>query len=217
MELAVEVKNLSKSFKGEPVLQAINLELQKGRCYGFIGHNGSGKSVFFKLVCGLLLPDEGTIHLFGKELGKEIDFAEETGIVIEHPGFMPDYSGFQNLSYLAAIRKQITPEQINQAIEAVGLSPQNKKAVKHYSLGMKQRLAIAQAIMENPKLLIFDEPMNGLDKSGVTKIRELIQSKVDQGVTVLLSSHILDDIRLLCDEVFEFDAGTLSPIQMEKV
>jgi len=213
VELAIEVKGLAKSFKHEMVLQDVNLHLYQGKCYGFVGRNGSGKSVFFKLICGFLLPDKGTVRIFGKELGKDMDFATDTGVVIEHPGFMLDFSGFQNLNYLAAIRNVIRKEQIYQAITAVGLDPENRKKVKSYSVGMKQRLAIAQAIMEEPRILILDEPMNGLDKSGVLQIRELLKSKISEGVTILMSSHIAEDIQQLCDEVFEFDNGSLKPLQ----
>ncbi|GGA23801.1 ATP-binding cassette domain-containing protein [Paenibacillus physcomitrellae] len=212
MTTAIKISNLNKSFKHEVILQNVSLEIEQGKITGFIGHNGSGKSVFFKLICGLLLPDTGSIEIFEKKLGKEMDFPEDSGAVIEHPGFLPDKSGFQNLKYLASIRRTITDEQIKKSMIDVGLDPENPKKVKGYSLGMKQRLAIAQAIMEKPKLLILDEPMNGLDKDGVSLIRDLLLKLKSEGVTILLSSHITEDIRVLCDKVYEFENKQPIPV-----
>ncbi|WP_281882986.1 ABC transporter ATP-binding protein [Paenibacillus sp. YYML68] len=202
---AVKVTGVSKAFKGELIFDSIDLELEAGLIHGIIGHNGSGKSVLFKLLCGMIVPDQGSVQILNHTLGKEIDYPEHTGAVIEQPGFLSDRSGLDNLTYLAAIRNKITPERIKQALQAVGLNPNDKKKVKAYSIGMKQRLAIAQAIMEEPKLLLLDEPMNGLDKSGVAQIRQLIMELKQQGVTIVLSSHIAEDIRLLCDRVYEID------------
>ncbi|CAM3435967.1 MULTISPECIES: ATP-binding cassette domain-containing protein [Saccharibacillus] len=207
----IVVKKLSKSFKGEAVLKSLDLELEAGKCYGFTGKNGSGKSVFFKLLLGLILPDHGEIHFWGKKLGKEIDFAPDAGVMIEHPGFIENYSGFKNLKYLSKIKNVIDDAQIKASMIQTGLDPESKKAVKNYSLGMKQRLALAQAIMENPKILVLDEPMNGLDEEGVHEIRTLLIEKKQQGTTLLISSHIAEDIQSLCDEVYKFEKGQLFP------
>lgn len=210
--LAIKTSRVTKSFRGEIVFQDISLDLQKGKIYGFVGHNGSGKSVFFKLLCGILIPDSGEIEILGKKLGVDLDFPDQIGAVIEHPGFLPEWTGFKNLKYLASIRNLIGDQQIKEAILQVGLDPDNPKSVKKYSIGMKQRLAIAQAIMEDPEILILDEPMNGLDKNGVQQIRNLILALKERGKTILLSSHISEDIQLLCDEVFEFENRRLLPI-----
>ncbi|MFD2671768.1 ATP-binding cassette domain-containing protein [Marinicrinis sediminis] len=180
------------------------MNLKKGKIYGFIGHNGCGKSVFFKILCGFLSPDQGDIHILGKKLGSETDFPKDTGVIIESPGFLEYTSGFKNLKILSSIRKKISSEKIRYTMERVDLDPANKTPVKKYSLGMKQRLAIAQAIMEKPKLLILDEPFNGLDKDGVAKMRSLLLHEREEGTTILLTSHIHEDIQLLCDDIFEF-------------
>ncbi|UTR15925.1 ATP-binding cassette domain-containing protein [Salipaludibacillus sp. LMS25] len=209
MALAIKVKDLSKSFKGEAIFSNINLDIEVGKIYGFTGHNGCGKTVLFKILCGVIFPDSGEITIMNKTLGKDIDFPNNVGAIIETPGFLTDYSGFKNLNYLASIRQMIDDEQIKEAMKKVGLEPDSKKSVKKYSLGMKQRLGIAQAIMENPKILIMDEPMNSLDKSGVKQIRELLLSLKQQDTTILMTSHMAEDINILCDHVYEFDQQTL--------
>lgn len=213
MQAAIKVKNLEKSFRNEKIFENVSLEIERGSICGFIGYNGSGKSVFFKLLCGLLIPDSGSIEIFDKLLHKDMDFPEETGIVIEHPGFLTDKTGFKNLQYLASIRKVINDEQIKESMQLVGLEPNNKKKVRNYSVGMKQRLAIAQAIMENPKILILDEPMNGLDKERVKHIRELILSLKSKGTTILISSHNMEDIKILCDRVYELENKNLTLVE----
>ncbi|WP_432422833.1 ATP-binding cassette domain-containing protein [Thermoanaerobacterium thermosaccharolyticum] len=147
--------------------------------------------------------------LQNKKLGKDIDFPPDLGVIIESPGFLDDYSGYYNLKYLASIRNIIGEKEIKDVLKLVGLENDSNKKVKKYSLGMRQRLAIAQAIMENPKILILDEPFNGLDKNGVINIRNLLFNLKKNGTTILIASHISEDIRLLCDEVFEFDNSTL--------
>lgn len=208
----IETKDLSKSFKKQRIFQSVSLSLEKGKAYGFVGHNGSGKSILFKILSGLLSPDNGEIKIFGKTLGKEIDFPPNTGIIIETPQFLEDYSGIKNLRYLAAIQNKITDTTIKFTLERVGLDPENRQPVKKYSLGMKQKLGIAQAIMENPSLLILDEPFNGLDKTSVQNIRSLLLELKKNGVTILLTSHIQKDIELICDEVFEFNEKRLEKV-----
>ena len=177
--------------------------------YGIIGRNDSGKTMLIKAVCGLVQPDSGKITVSGKVVGQDVDFPENIGVIIESPGFLPSESGYRNLAYLASLRGKIGKPEIRNAIISVGLNPDDKKHVGKYSLGMRQRLGIAQAMMENPDILILDEPMNGLDKNGVEDIRKLLLRFRDEGKTILLVSHSTEDIGILCDEVYEMDNGRL--------
>ena len=204
------LENVSKTFKDKTVLQNTSLTIEDGKIVGFVGRNGSGKTVLFKLICGLLRPTTGTVTVQGKQLGKDCDFAPDVGVLIETPSFISYESGFRNLRDLAAIRKKITPEEVRAAIRSVGLDDTDKKWVGKYSLGMRQRLGIAQAIMEHPSLLILDEPMNGLDRSGVEEMRRLFSSLRDNGTTILLASHAAEDIDLLCDTVYEVSEGIVA-------
>ncbi len=205
----VVLENVSKTLKDKTVLQPLDLTVERGTITGFIGRNGAGKTVLFKLICGLLLPSTGTVTVDGVRLGKDADFAPDTGVLIETPGFIGYESGLRNLRDLAAIRKKINTAQVKDAIRAVGLDPEDKKRVGKYSLGMRQRLGIAQAIMEDPALLILDEPMNGLDKDGVADMRVLFRALRNEGKTILLASHSAEDIDLLCDAVYELDNGKM--------
>ena len=205
----IVIDKLTKSFKGKTVLEDVNMRLQKGRIYGIVGDNGSGKTVLLKLICGFMKPDSGTVTVNGKVIGKDADFPENTGIIIEAPGFLPNYSGMKNLEYLASIRGKIGKEQIESAMKTVGLDPSSKLRVGKYSLGMKQRLGIAQAIMENQQLLILDEPMNALDKDAVEEMRKLFLRFKASGKTMLIVSHNEGDISTLCDEVYEFDGARI--------
>jgi ABC-2 type transport system ATP-binding protein len=206
----IELNDIVKTFKGQEVVKNVSLSLESGKTYGITGVNGSGKTVLMKMICGLLVPDSGTIHIDGKQLGKDMDFAPNTGIIIEVPEFLPYRSGVQNLMDLAGIRKKATKEDVISAIQRVGLDPNSRKRVGKYSLGMRQRLGIAQAIMEDPELLILDEPFNGLDEGGVKDIRQLLLELKEQGKTILLSSHNREDIEILCDQVFHMEHGRLA-------
>lgn len=205
----VVLENVSKTFKDKTVLQPMDLKLETGKITGFVGRNGSGKTMLFKLICGLMLPTTGTVTVDGVRIGKDRDFAPDTGVLIETPSFISYESGLRNLRDLAAIQKKITVDQVRDAIRLVGLDPDDKKRVGKYSLGMRQRLGIAQAIMENPSLIILDEPMNGLDKEGVEDMRILFAKLRDEGKTILLASHAAEDIDILCDSVYELDNGTI--------
>lgn len=205
----IVIDKLTKSFKGKTVLEDVNMRLQEGRIYGVVGDNGSGKTVLLKLICGFMKPDSGTVTVNGKVIGKDADFPENTGIIIEAPGFLPNYSGMKNLEYLASIRGKIGKEQIESAMKTVGLDPSSKLRVGKYSLGMKQRLGIAQAIMEDQQLLILDEPMNALDKDAVKEMRKLFLSFKASGKTMLVVSPNEGDISTLCDEVYEFDGAKI--------
>ncbi len=209
-DYAVEVQGVYKSFGNEMVLEDINLNLKRGLIHGIIGRNGCGKTVLMKCILGFFKPDHGQITVFGKQLGKDCGFAPDTGMIIETPGFIDTESGLSNLKYLSGLGNRMRPGMPpGEAMELVGLDPRNRKPVSKYSLGMRQRLGIAQAIMERPSLLILDEPMNGLDNSGVEDIRRLLCSLREQGTTVLLASHNPLDISTLCDTVFGMDGGKL--------
>ena len=205
----VEISNLTKDIKGTKVLNNVSLSLESGKAYGIVGRNGSGKSMLFKAICGLINATEGEIKVFDKPI-KNGNFPDSTGIIIENPGFLPQYSAFKNLKILASINNTISDEKINETIALVGLDPNNKKPVRKYSLGMKQRLGIAQALMEEPKLLVLDEPMNGLDSEGVKQIRELLLELKSKSVTILLASHNSEDINEICDYVYNMENGVLS-------
>lgn len=191
------------------MLKDINYRIKTGQIHGLIGNNGSGKTVLLKCICGFLIPDSGRVLVRGKWIGKEVDFPENIGVIIETPGFLPNMTGMKNLKILAALNGRIKNEDIRRSIQKVGLDPDMKKNVGKYSLGMRQRLGIAQAIMEEPDILILDEPFNGLDKSGINEIRGLILGLKQEGKTILLVSHNQKDIEILCDEVCEIDDGRL--------
>lgn len=201
METMIQVNDVTKTFKNQSVLEHITVQFEAGKIHGIIGKNGSGKTVFLRLLCGLMSPTAGTVTVGGKQLGKDVDFAPDTGIIIETPSFLTYKSGYANLKDLAVIRNQIGKQEIRDTMELVGLDPDSKKRVGKYSLGMRQRLGIAQAIMEKPKLLILDEPMNGLDTQGVEDIRSLLLRLKEEGTTILLASHNTEDIDTLCDTV----------------
>ena len=188
----------------------MDLILEKGKVYGIVGNNGSGKTVLMKCICGFLPPTAGTIRVFGKRIGVDRDFPESLGLIIETPGFLTNQTGIQNLKILADLNRKIGETEIRQVLKKVGLDPDMKKPVGKYSLGMRQRLGIAQAIMEDPKFLILDEPFNGLDKNGVAEIRSLLLELKKEGKTILLASHNEEDIRILCDRVYEMDGGVLT-------
>ena len=212
--IMIQIENVTKKFGEAVVLDEINMELQPGNIYGLVGRNGSGKTMLIKCICGFVLPTSGTIHVNGKIVGKEIDIPDDIGIIIENPGFLPNYSGFKNLQLLAMIRNKIGKAQIKEAIRRVGLDPESKKHVGKYSLGMRQRLGLAQALMEDPSILLLDEPMNGLDNEGVEEIRKLILDLKQNGKLIIIASHTREDINLLCDKVFYMDHGKI--IQIEK-
>lgn len=210
MEIAIEIKDLRMTFGRDEVLKGITHSFEKGKVHGIVGNNGSGKTVMMKCICGFLKPTSGTVKVDGKVIGRQEDFPKNLGLIIEAPGFLPHLSGFRNLSILASVNKKIDKNRIKETIRLVGLDPDMKKPVGKYSLGMRQRLGIAQAIMEDPELLILDEPFNGLDKNGVQDMRELVKSLAEKGKTIILSSHNPADIDTLCDTVCEMDGGILS-------
>lgn len=210
MDAAISLENVSKDFGKDRVLKSVTRDFERGKIHGVVGNNGSGKTVMFKCICGFLQPTEGKIWVDGKRIGVDVDFPPDIGIIIETPGFLPQYTGVKNLEILASLKKKISIEQIADTIRRVGLDPTMKKPVGKYSLGMRQRLGIAQAIMEQPSLMILDEPMNGLDKHAVRDMRELFKSLKNDGRTILIASHNVADIEELCDTVCEMDGGVMT-------
>lgn len=208
----IEIQNAGKHFKGNWVFQNVNASFAKGQIYGLIGRNGSGKTMLIKSICGLVRLSEGTILVDGEEVGVTIDVPASVGAVIEVPGFLPHLSGFANLRYLAKLKNQIDDAKIRDTIRLVGLNPDSRKHVGKYSLGMRQRLGIAQAIMENPDILLLDEPMNGLDQQGVNDIKSLLMKLRLQGKTIILASHHSEDIDELCDIVYKMEGGKISKV-----
>ncbi|MCI8634471.1 MAG: ATP-binding cassette domain-containing protein [Eubacterium sp.] len=208
----IEIDHVTKVFGEDIILDDINIKMDQGRVYGISGNNGSGKTVLMKCICGFLPVTAGRIRVGGKIIGVETDFPESIGVIIETPGFLNNLSGMRNLEILAGLRGRISKKEIRKAIEKAGLDPTLKKSVSKYSLGMRQRLGIAQAIMEDPKFLILDEPFNGLDKHGVSDIRALLLELKKQGKTIILASHNSEDIRILCDRVFEMDGGRIQEL-----
>ena len=205
----IEVEKLCKTINKSIVLEDINLDMSSGKVYGFQGINGSGKTMLMRALIGLIRPTSGKVCIDGKELGKDIDFPENLGALIENPGFIWYQSGFENLHYLARIRNKINDTQVKDVIRQVGLDSDSRKWVGKYSMGMKQRLGIDQAMMENPDILVLDEQMSALDEKGVEEIRQLLLQYKQPGRCILITSHNREDIEILCDEVFEIKSGIL--------
>lgn len=209
MDTMIEIRGLSKTYGKHQVLKDIGVDFEKGKIHGIIGRNGSGKTVLMKCICGFTKPDCGSILVGGQKVSGS-QMPSGIGIIIESPGFIDNMSGFKNLQMLASIRKQIGKDKIRETMRRLELDPDEKKPVRTYSLGMRQRLGIAQAIMEGPELLILDEPMNSLDKKGVEMVRNTLKQMKEEGTTILLASHYAEDIDALCDTVSEMDQGVLT-------
>ena len=208
----ITLKNVSKSVKGLTLFNNVDMNIEKGKIYGIVGPNGSGKSILFKMICGFIFTDNGTIFVEGSEVGKIKRFPENFGIIIDRPGYVASKTGFQNLKDLALIRGQISDEKITETMKLVGLDLSAKQKVKNYSLGMKQKLAIAQAIMEDQQVLILDEAFNALDAESVVMIRNILLNFKNEGRTILITSHNQEDIDVLCDEVFRINKYTLESL-----
>lgn len=205
----IELNGITKTIKKHAVLEDINLQLDKGGIYGFVGRNGSGKTMLFRIISGLVRPTQGTVIINGKQLGKDISFPENLGLLIENIGMWEWLSGAENLRAITKAGKKLSGDEIKRAIARVGLDPEDKRPVRKYSLGMKQRIALAQALMEAPELIILDEPTNALDENGVKEIRAILLEEQKHGATVLVASHNSEDIKILCDRVFYMDAGKI--------
>ena len=209
----IDVRNVFLTLGKTDILKDISVSFERGKIHGLIGRNGSGKTMLMKCICGFVKPNSGEITVDGKQVGKDCDFPQSMGVIIETPGFIPYYSGYKNLKLLAELRGKIGGGEIKNTMHRVGLDPELKRPVRKYSLGMRQRLGLAQAIMENPDLLILDEPMNGLDKEGVQDMRQYLLDLKSQGKTILIASHSAEDIDALCDTVYEMDKGKLQKVQ----
>ncbi|MGI6215105.1 MAG: ABC transporter ATP-binding protein [Christensenellales bacterium] len=205
----IKINNLNKSFGKRDVLVNISAEFFGGHIYGLIGTNGCGKTTLMRCICGFIKADSGTINVLGKEIGKDCDFAPSTGIIIETPGFLPYYSGKKNLEILMKISGKATPERVKQVMDTVGLDSEDKKNVSQYSLGMRQRLGIAQALMEKPEILILDEPFNGLDEQSKQLIHRLLQQLKQEGKCIIIASHSRADIEAACDIWCRFKNGAM--------
>lgn len=202
--------NVSKIVKGTTVLNKINMAVESGKIYGFVGKNGSGKTMLFRALSGLIKPTTGRILIDGKELHKEISIVSRLGLTIENTGLYPEFTGLKNLEFLAKVNRLVGTAEIKDAILRVGLDPNDKRPIKKYSLGMKQRIVIAQAIMEKPNFLLLDEPTNALDESGIALIRNIIKEESERGALVLIASHNKEDIDLVCDRKFTMTDGKLN-------
>ena len=206
---AIEVKNVGLKIKKDVILKEINVNFEKGKIHGIVGRNGCGKTMLMKCICGFVKPTDGEVFVEGKKIGKDVDFPQNVGIIIETPGFVPYYSGYRNLKILAGLRKKIGKEEIMDILKQVGLEGAENKLVRKYSLGMRQRLGLAQAMMEKPDIFILDEPMNGLDNEGVEEMRVILKGLKEAGKTILLVSHNSEDISILSDEIYYMDKGTM--------
>ena len=205
----IQVNNLSLRIKKDLILSDINIHIKKGEITGIVGRNGCGKTMLMKCITGFVKSTEGEVIFGGKKIGRDTDFPDNTGIIIETPTFIPYYSGMRNLKELAMLKKKIGKKEIEDILKVVGLYENRNKHVHKYSLGMRQRLGIAQALMENPDTLILDEPMNGLDKECVAMVRNILMDLKEQGKTILLVSHNSEDIGILCDKIYEMDKGRI--------
>ncbi len=207
--MKIDIKDYTKTIRKKTILENINLSFESGRIYGLHGRNGSGKTMLLRAICGLILPTEGSVSIDGKIIGKDIEFPDSVGIIIESMSMLPEYSGYDNLKILAKIKKIATDDDIRTAMNAVGLDPDNKKRAGTYSLGMKQKLNIAQAIMEKPELYLLDEPTNALDEGTVNDIRDLLLSLKKDGALIIIASHNKEDLSVLCDEVIKINEGQI--------
>lgn len=205
----IRLKNVCKKINDQIILDNISMDIETGKCYGIVGRNGSGKTMLFRAICGYMSIESGEISVGDLIIKGNDQFIKDAGVIIGQPEFLNDLSGFDNLKVLAQIQNKIDDSEIEKTLEMVGLYEERNKKYKKYSLGMKQRLRIAQAIMENPSIFVLDEPFNGLDKNGVKEMRQLLIEYKAQKRTILLSSHNEEDIKLLCDEIIEMDGGKI--------
>jgi len=205
----IETKNLTKRIKGVEVLQNVNLRFESGKIYGLKGKNGSGKTMLMRALCGLITATEGTIDINGEILGKDISFPRRVGVLIENPAFIPSYTGLKNLQVLASIQKRVDDRKIQDTIISVGLDPQDKRTYKKYSLGMKQRLGIAAAVMEDPDIVILDEPINALDEDGAIQVRDILRKIRERGAITIVACHDTEELEALSDEIITICDGKI--------
>lgn len=212
----IKITDVNKTIKKAPILRDINLEFTGGKVYGLRGKNGSGKTMLMRAICGLITPDSGIIDIDGKILGKDISFPESIGVLIENPAFIGNYTGFKNLKVLASIQNRIGDEQIRKALEDIGLDPDDKRTYRKYSLGMKQKLGIAAAVMENPDIIILDEPINALDDSGTEQVRQILMKHKQKGALIIIACHDADELEFMSDEIIEIAEGKIQPKKDKK-
>lgn len=212
----IQLTDVVKDIKGKRIIDHVSLEMESGKVVGLKGVNGSGKTMLMRLICGLIVPTSGSITINGKRLGKDITFPESVGILIENPAFLDAYSGFENLKLLASIKNRIGAEKIREVLALVGLDPQDKKKYRKYSLGMKQRLGIAAAVMEEPDIVVLDEPTNALDSDGVEMFKKVLQREKERGALVIISCHDLSTLQELSDEIYLMESGALRPYSGEE-
>jgi ABC-2 type transport system ATP-binding protein len=210
---SIKLMDVNKSFGKTKVLHNISLECNQGEITGIIGRNGAGKTLLFKIMCGLMSVDSGDIVVNGIKRKKQSEVLRSAGIIIEDPAFLKNYSGIKNLEYLYMLNHKNDKSYLEEVMKRVGLDPKSKKHVGKYSMGMRQRLAIAQAIMENPNFLILDEPFNGLDNQGVVDMRNIFLELKQEGKIIIVASHNSEDIKVLCDHVYNMEAGKLKIIR----
>ncbi|MFQ7575061.1 MAG: ABC transporter ATP-binding protein [Lachnospira sp.] len=208
--MKIEVNGYSKKIKGNMILDDITLELESGKIYGLRGTNGSGKTMLMRAIAGLILPNRGNVSIDGIVLGKEKSFPDNMGLLLEYPSFVNSYTGFRNLKMIASINKKINDEKISETIKRVGLDPDDKRSFRKYSLGMKQKLGIACAIMEDPELLILDEPFNALDAKGCDMVRAILNEFRDDNKLVILACHDKSELETIADEIFEIYEGKVT-------
>lgn len=205
----IKITDVNKTIKKAAILRDINLEFTGGKVYGLRGKNGSGKTMLMRAICGLITPDSGIIDINGKILGKDISFPESIGVLIENPAFIGNYTGFKNLKVLASIQNRIGDEQIRKALEDIGLDPDDKRTYRKYSLGMKQKLGIAAAVMENPDIIILDEPINALDDVSVEKVHDILEEQKKRGAVIIIACHDKEELDQLSDEIIEISDGRI--------
>lgn len=205
----LEMDAVTKRISGETVLDQVSLSMDVGKIYGLWGKNGSGKTMIMRAICGLIHPTAGKVIVEGEVLGEKRDFPASVGVLLENPGFIGKYTGYQNLKMLADIKKEIGREEIEEILEKVGLKENAQKKYKKYSLGMKQKLGIAAALMENPRMILLDEPTNALDEESVKKLRELLLEYKQRGALIILASHDKEELLALSDEIYEIESGRI--------
>jgi ABC-2 type transport system ATP-binding protein len=207
--LYIEIKDLTKIISKATVLDNINLRMEQGKIYGLKGKNGSGKTMLMRAICGLIMPTKGEININGDILGKNISFPKSIGALIENPGFIDSYTGFKNLKILTEIQGKIDGKMVKETLLQVGLDPEDKKKYKQYSLGMKQKLGIAAAIMEKPDLIILDEPINAIDEKSTSLVRAILQKRREEGALIIVSCHDKEELEFLSDEIFLLENGKI--------
>ena len=210
MSTLIELNNYCKTIKKVEILKNITLKMESGKIYGLKGKNGSGKTMMMRAICGLILPTSGEVKIDGKIIGKDISFPPSIGVLLENPSFLNEYTGFKNLKIIASIQNRIDDNQINKALTLVGLDPCDKRTYRKYSLGMKQRLGIAAAIMEQPDIVILDEPINALDEAGAKQVREILKQQKERGAVCIIACHDSEELEFLSDEIIEIYEGKIT-------